>query len=293
MAKKKYDRAAEDLGNIVGLEHLNVRTPDQRLATLFYVTGMGLTRDPYLVTGVINMWINVGRSQFHLPIGEPQVLRGRVGLVLPDIDALGQRLDEVRKPLDGTRFDFAVEKDHIDVTCPWGNKIRCHRPGQRFGRILLGMPYLEFDVPPAAADGIARFYREIFDAPAMVGEADNAPAAHVSVGQGQSFVFRETDAPLPAYDGHHLQVYVANFSGPHSRLVERGLITEESNQHQYRFLDIVDPESNEVLLTLEHEVRSMTNPLYTRPLVNRNPAQTNNAYGPSHEAQAWAMPYAD
>ena len=138
MAKKKYDRAAEDLGNIVGLEHLNVRTPDQRLATLFYVTGMGLTRDPYLVTGVINMWINVGRSQFHLPIGEPQVLRGRVGLVLPDLGALGQRLDEVRKPLDGTRFDFAVEKDHIDVTCPWGNKIRCHRPGQRFGRILLG-----------------------------------------------------------------------------------------------------------------------------------------------------------
>ena len=32
--------------------------------------GLGLTRDPYLMTGVGNMWINVGRSQFHLPTGK-------------------------------------------------------------------------------------------------------------------------------------------------------------------------------------------------------------------------------
>ncbi|MBT3333492.1 MAG: hypothetical protein HN394_18465, partial [Rhodospirillaceae bacterium] len=59
---KNFDRTEEDLANVVGLEHLNVRVPDQRLATLFYITGLGLTRDPYLVTGVANMWVNVGRS---------------------------------------------------------------------------------------------------------------------------------------------------------------------------------------------------------------------------------------
>ena len=80
---KPYDRATEDLGNVVFLEHVNVRVPDQRIATIFYVTGMGLTRDPYLVTGVDNMWINAGRNQFHLPGGSPQVLRGHVGLVSP------------------------------------------------------------------------------------------------------------------------------------------------------------------------------------------------------------------
>ena len=69
-----YDRAAEDIGNVVTLEHVNTRVPDQQLATLFYVTGLGLTRDPYLMTGVGNMWINVGRSQFHLPTGKAQVL---------------------------------------------------------------------------------------------------------------------------------------------------------------------------------------------------------------------------
>ena len=86
MKKRKFDRSAEDLGNCVGLEHMNVAVPDQRLATLFYIMGLGFTRDPYLVTGVVNMWVNMGRSQFHLPIGDPQVVRGRTGIVVPSLD---------------------------------------------------------------------------------------------------------------------------------------------------------------------------------------------------------------
>src|SRR3954464_10940931 len=95
---KQYDRSAEDLGNIVGLEHVNLLVPDQGLATLFYVSGLGLTRDPYLMTSVDNMWINVGRSQFHLPTGKAQKLRGRVGLVIPDRELLVKRLGEKEKP---------------------------------------------------------------------------------------------------------------------------------------------------------------------------------------------------
>ena len=85
MAKKNFDRAAEDMSSVVGLEHVNLMVPDQRLATLFYITGLGYTRDPYLVTGVVNMWVNMGRSQFHLPVGDAQVLRGRVGVVAPSL----------------------------------------------------------------------------------------------------------------------------------------------------------------------------------------------------------------
>src|SRR5262245_21952468 len=102
----RFDRSAEDLGNVVALEHVNTRIPDQQLATLFYMSGLGLTRDPFLMTGVDNMWANVGRSQFHLPTGRPQVLRGVTGLVLPDRAALLRRLAAVRKPLEGTRFSF-------------------------------------------------------------------------------------------------------------------------------------------------------------------------------------------
>jgi hypothetical protein len=74
--EKVYDRSAEDLGNIVALEHVNVTVPNQELATHFYINGLGLTRDPYMMTGPANMWVNVGRSQFHLPTGKAQVLRG-------------------------------------------------------------------------------------------------------------------------------------------------------------------------------------------------------------------------
>ena len=45
--QQPFDRTAEDLGNSIHFEHVNVTIPDQRLATLFYVAGLGLTRDPY------------------------------------------------------------------------------------------------------------------------------------------------------------------------------------------------------------------------------------------------------
>ena len=77
--QQPFDRAAEDLGNSIHFEHVNVFVPDQRLATLFYVSGLGLTRDPYLMVSDTNMWVNVGKSQFHLPDGDAQVLRGHTG----------------------------------------------------------------------------------------------------------------------------------------------------------------------------------------------------------------------
>jgi len=291
--ESSYDRGAEDLGNVVALEHVNVTVPDQQLATLFYVVGLGLTRDPFLMVSISNMWINVGRSQFHLPTNQPQVLRGHIGLVLPDREALLKRLTRVRKRLDGTCFDFRQHDSFVEATCPWGNRIRCYQPAERFGPIMLGIPYVEFEVPLGCAQGIARFYRQIIATPASTAEDKDGCHARVSVGVGQSFVFRETDRPVPPYDGHHVQIYVADFSGPHRRLADKGLITEESDQHQYRFKDIIDPDTGKVLFMIEHEVRSMRHPLYLRPLLNRNPAQNNLDYAPEHDARVWRMPPAD
>src|SRR3984893_9428290 len=148
MAKgKTYDRAAEDLGNIVALEHVNITVPDQEKAALFYINGLGLTRDPYMMTGPANMWVNAGRSQFHLPTGKPQVLRGHIGVVLSDADSLRQRLGMVREALAGTRFECHERDGFIEAACPWGNRFRCYTPSERFGPTALGIPYVEFDVP--------------------------------------------------------------------------------------------------------------------------------------------------
>jgi catechol 2,3-dioxygenase-like lactoylglutathione lyase family enzyme len=285
---KVYDRATEDLGNVVFLEHVNVRVPDQRLATIFYVTGMGLTRDPYLLPGADNMWINVGRNQFHLPLGPPQVLRGHVGLVFPDRDALLARLAAVQRDLDGTEFAFAEHDIFVEVTSPWGNRLHCFEPDGRFGRITLGVPYVEFDVPLGTAAPIARFYREVFGTRAETAEDDGGLVARCSVGPSQDLIFRETDRPLPEYDGHHLQIYVADFSGPHSRLDKRGLVFEESSQWQYRFKDIVDLNSGQLLFTIEHEVRSMTHPIFGRSLVNRDPENSITRFVAGHEEYRWA-----
>ncbi len=284
-----YDRRAEDVGNIVALEHVNVTVPDPQLATVFYVSGLGLTRDPYLMTGPRNMWVNVGRCQFHLPTNKPQVLRGITGLVIPDRAALLKRLNKVRKNLDNTAFDFHEDETFVEAVCPWGNRIRCHEPAPRFGPVSLGMPYVEFEVPQKTAEGIARFYTEIMGTRAEVIEDRTGRCARVNSGVGQHLLFRETDRPLPEYDGHHIAIYIADFSGPYQRLLQRGLIFEESNRWQYRFKEIVDPQSNQPLFTIEHEVRSMTSPMFMRPLVNRNPNQNIMHYEPGHDAWNWGM----
>ena len=111
--------------------------------------------------------------------------------------------------------------------------------------------------------------------------------ARIKVGKDQYLVFRETDRPLPEYDEHHVQIYVVDFSGPHRRLGK--LVNREDNQYQYRFRDIVDIESGRHLFTIEHEVRSITNPMFMRPLVNRNPLQSNRTYSPGHDWTSWSM----
>jgi hypothetical protein len=273
-----YDRTRQDLGNIVLLEHVNVCIDDQRRATIFYVSGLGLTRDPYLVTGIENMWINVGRHQFHLPSRSPQVLRGRVGLVVPDLPALEGRLRKIAPMLAETRFAWDRRDGTVETTCPWGNRYLCHAPDPRYGDTELAIAYVEFDVPPRTARAIVRFYQEMLGAQAAVEGKAGAETAVVAVSASQRLRYRESAHPLPAYDGHHIQIYVSDFSGPHHRLLERGLVTEESSEHQYRFRDLVDLDSGQALFAIEHEVRSLTHPLYGRPLVNRNPAQTNQQY---------------
>ena len=280
MSQRSFDRANEDLGNIVDIGHVNLRIPDQRLAALYYISGLGLTRDPYLMTGVDNMWVNVGQSQFHLPTGEAAYApRTLTGLVVPDRAALAERLQNVSGDLAGTRFSWRATNDGVETTCPWGNRIRCHEPDPaRFAQMRSGMAYVEFAAPTGSLPRIARFYEEIFDARCAMGSDARGAFARIACAPGQALCFRETDAGEANCPPHHIQIYVGDFSGPYRKLGERGLVTEESSQHQYRFENIVDLETGDVLFTIDHEVRSMTHPMFGRPLVNRNQAQSARGY---------------
>jgi predicted enzyme related to lactoylglutathione lyase len=286
-----FDRTVEDLGNIVELGHVNVRVPDQSKAIAFYLMGLGLTRDPYLMAGLDNMWVNVGRGQFHLPTRGTDVVRGTTALVMPDLEALLKRLHSASPYLEGTKFSFREAGDTVETTCPWGNRIRVHAPDPaRFGPMRVGMPYVEFDIPTGTdLAAIAKFYVEILGGIAGVASDERGPYAWAKTSAESKVIYRETSAPIPEYDAHHIQITLVDFSGPHKKLLERGLISEESDQHQYRFLDIVDVDTNKPLFRIEHETRSMRHPMFGRTFINRNPDMNNRNFVPGYEVGLWAL----
>jgi hypothetical protein len=278
------DYVEENVGNIVLLEHVNVQVPDQSLAILFYIVGLGFTRDPYFNIGLNNMWANVGEQQFHLPTRSAQAIHGHIGIVVPDLDALKKRLETIAAGLKETQFAWTANGDHVAVRCPWGNQLRCYTPGPAFGDMALGIPYVEFLVGPGKAAGIARFYQTVLGAPATLQSDREGAVAKVSIGRNQALIFRETSEPLRPYDGHHIAIYVANFSGPYGFLKSRGLISEDVRNHQFRFKEIVDPEGGDDLFLVEHEVRSLRHPMFNRLFANRDPQQSARQYRRGRDA---------
>jgi hypothetical protein len=130
----------------------------------------------------------------------------------------------------------------VAVTCPWGNRLICHAPDPgRFGPVRLGMAYVEFEVPRGTADGIAKFYREIIGARARLEEGREGAVACVTCGPGQSLRFTEKHKPAEPCPLHHIQIYLADFSGPYERLKALGCSIRESSRHQYSFAQLRDP----------------------------------------------------
>lgn len=289
VSAREFDRAADDLGNIINLGHVNFRVPDQIMATLFYVEGLGLTRDPYMMSGIDNMWVNVGDSQFHLPTGmATQAPVTRTGLVVPDLEALIARLSKIRPRLAGTGFDFSVGPDHVDVTCPWGNHLRCHAVNEsQFGPVRLTLAYAEFAIEQGRGLAIAKFYDAIFQASTKVSVTSHGLVVHVGAGDHQWLIFREEASPPPPCLDHHVQIYLAQFSSPYLALKELGLISEESGPHQYRFDTIIDLETGAPVFQLDHEVRSMRHPMYGRSLINRNPLLGTRSFHAGQENFNW------
>lgn len=108
--------------------------------------------------------------------------------------------------------------------------------------------------------------------------------ARIAIGRNQWLLFRETEQEFPPYDGHHIAVYIANFSSPYGFLKTHKLIVEDVSNHQFRFKDVVDPKSGKKVFALEHEVRSLRHPLYHRFLVNRDPTQIQSSYARGSDA---------
>jgi hypothetical protein len=86
-----------------------------------------------------------------------------------------------------------------EATYPWGNRIRCHEPQERFGPVALGMPVIECAVPlsprmrphgsTGKSSGLPR------------PRPPACPHARIAAGLSQELVFRETGRLIRPYDG--------------------------------------------------------------------------------------------
>lgn len=165
-----------------------------------------------------------------------------------------------------------------------------------------GMDYIEFFVYVTNEDAgktvekIALFYDFFFDAPTSLVNDGRSDIAIIGFGKiddngraEQSLLFREVVVDDPqqfqAVDsddlgtGHHIAIYVGNcdedFEVAASNCVDGGLlwvnpqfedrvldVDSAMECKQFRFKNIVDIETGETLYVLEHEIRSISHPLF-------------------------------
>ena len=268
---------------IAAMEHVNVTVPDQALAALFYISAMGFTRDPYLDFDDWNMWINVGREQFHTPKGPPQVFRGEIGIRVPCLEGLEHRLRRLEARFQGSEFGFAKSTNddaEIRVTCPWGNRFVCREASP--GEYPMAIERLTIPVPQASLGALSSTYESLLGTEVLRRER----SVQVPTGASQSLSFVASDSTSPPYDGHHIAIYIDNHAEARQRVIDAGLLSAEREPHEFRFIEFREAQTGQVVWELEHEVRSIEHPMFGRPLVNRNPANTLFNYEPRRETLA-------
>jgi len=301
-----------DLNGILWLEHINLVVGSSREeAEYFYVDFLGCTRD-----ASSSFHVNLGQQQFHLATcsekaGPTQIVAGSLGIVVPSLASLKDRIAEAQERFEGT--EFAILSEHNDdddddddastwlsLKDPWGNLFHVydastsdtattaatkstrkmenlHSEGGTYGpqRIALrggnpGIRYLEITCPVGSSHSIARFYKEMLGC--SVYQEKEAAVTVVSVGPGVHvcFVERDDDARSSMMEGVHICIYAHEFEKLYHRLAARNLVwtnprflhldscdtwEEAKASRTLRFKDVVDLETGQTILELEHETR--------------------------------------
>lgn len=245
-----------DVSGIVWFEHINLILGDRELGEMFYYNLLGCTVDTNA-----DFHANLGQQQFHLNEGggEPQVVRGSIGLALPSLVTFRERLATYGPLLQNapsSLFKAVDYGDSIVLTCPWGNTIALFAADDvvvsesssttaaaaavtvmaqkhtSFDRKMgvrgkPGIRFVEFRV--ADIRKVASFYSEMLGC-ATHYSSDGERVA-VLVGPSCHFVFSQDDEEdkakeeeeLRKQQGVHVCVYIERFKDTFLRLRARGL----------------------------------------------------------------------
>ena len=276
---KKTELNREYLPNVQGilhLEHFNFEGADHNLATVFFMNGMGFTRDPYRRTDETNMGVNIGMQQFHLPQrGNPTPpFFGEVGLVVPDLPVLKARLDRLADmgKFDGTPYHLTVlDENTMRVISPFGITLKLHAAGSLPFLKPLGLSYVDIPVKPGKAVLLEKFYRELLNTPTEFLDIDGENSLKVTYGPHQYVRFRERELEDYELYSFHVAYYVTDYNAYRDRVIEQGSLQGEGRGQVFFFDGPFDPDTGEEILKFTQEVRSVYHPDFMRPLVNRWP----------------------
>jgi predicted enzyme related to lactoylglutathione lyase len=264
-----------EVGGILHLDHLNFQVADHDLATVFFINGLGLTRDPYRRADETNMGINAGLQQFHLPRrGPTPPLPGTIGMVVPDLAAIRTRLTRLEHlgKFDGTGYTAGFDTDIAEITSPFGGvRLRLHASGTVPFLRSLGISYVEIFVPAGTSEAIAKFYATVFHATTTRETNDGAATTIVNAGPYQTVRFIERD--VDSHDTHtfHLSYHVTHYNQVRDRIAAAGALKGQGTGQVFFFDRIFDPDTGATVLELVNEVRSVYHRDFMRPLVNRWP----------------------
>ena len=284
-AQKKNSKKVSDIpgfyevGRILHMEHFNHQVADQETATIFFMNGLGFTRDPYQRTDETNIGVNIGFQQLHLPLrGPTHHFDGVIGLVVPDLLIIKARLKrlEKAKKFKGTPYRYkTLDNKPAYLTSPYGTDFRLHQMGSiPFGKPI-GIPYVEFMIPPGMAQGIVNFYQKIMDTPARVRRAKGQTIAEVVMGPYQHIRFIEKEIASYELFSFHIAIFVSHYDTIKQSLIDLGVEVYNDRTHICFWNPIVDPNTGDHLLNLEHEMRSVQHPDFMRPYTNRWPIDHN------------------
>ncbi len=130
----------ENTSTLTLLEHVNLNVPDHEYILDFYCNVLGFGLDPRRAQNVVKgsgtVWANCGASQFHLPVGEAQVIPGSIGLWYDSIDGLKDRLKEYgdnedpskKKPFAQYSIeDEGSDREAVRIMDNYGNIFYCRK----------------------------------------------------------------------------------------------------------------------------------------------------------------------
>ena len=141
----------------------------------------------------------------------------------------------------------------------------------------VGIRGVAFDVPAGAARKICKFYDVVFHAKTTLSKG----ACAVAIGFEQRLTFTDVAGDVPAYDGHHLAIYVNGdaWTATYDQLFVRGLLYNNPRFPQFTYdslkdalehnefrirgfpdLDAVEGHGHPIIFELEHEIRNLRHP---------------------------------